>query len=85
MGQKTYYHNLTKGWFNENSYSDAAENSEIGDILKMTFRGNALVFDLLDYYPEIEDDHEHDWAREQFLTAFREIHNTSFIFGDIKS
>ncbi|ROH98268.1 hypothetical protein EGI16_21565 [Chryseobacterium sp. G0240] len=79
MGQKTYYHNLTKGWSNENSYSDAAENSDVGDIIKMTFRGNALLIDLLNYDSEIEDNYEHNWAREQFLRAFKEYHETSFI------
>lgn len=82
MGQNTYYHNLTKGWFNENSYSDAAENSDVGDIIKMTFRGNALVIDLLNYDPEIEDNYEHNWARERFLTVFKEFHEISFIPND---
>ena len=59
MGQKAYYHNLTKNWYNENSYNDAVENSEVGDQIKFTFRGNALVFDLLNEDLEIEDKGEH--------------------------
>ena len=78
MGQKTYYHNLTKGWFNENDYSDAAENSERGDIIKMSFRGNALIFDLQLEDLEIEHKGEHDWARKQFLEKFREVKQVEF-------
>lgn len=43
MGQKAYYHNLTKKWFNKNYYKDAVEYSDKGDIIKMSFRGNALL------------------------------------------
>lgn len=46
MGQIAYWHNLTKGWFNENDYGDAVENSEVGDVIKFSIRGNALMLDL---------------------------------------
>jgi len=78
MGQKTYYHNLTKKWFNKNDYGDAAESSEKGDIIKMSFRGNALIIDLKEVDLEIEDKGEHDWAREQFLNHFKEINGFDF-------
>jgi hypothetical protein len=81
MGQSTYYHNLTKNWFNENDYGDAVENSEVGDIIKMSFRGNALVIDLLKEDLEIESKGEHDWARKQFLDYFKEFHDVDFQNG----
>ena len=79
MGQKTCYHNITKNWFNENDYGDAVENSESGDIIKMSFRGNALVIDLINVDLSIEDKGEHDWARKQFLDYFKEFHGTDFL------
>ena len=78
MSQSTYYHNLTQNWFNENDYGDAAENSEPGDIIKMSFRGNALMIDLLKEDLSIESKGEHDWARKQFLDKFKEYHGIDF-------
>ena len=81
MGQSTYYHNLTKNWFNENDYGDAVENSEVGDVIKMSFRGNALVIDLLNEDLKIEYKGEHDWARKQFLDKFKKFHGVDFLNG----
>jgi hypothetical protein len=81
MGQSTYYHNLTKNWFNENDYADAVENSEVGDVIKMSFRGNALVIDLLKEDLEIESKSQHDFARKQFLDYFKEFHEVDFQNG----
>lgn len=78
MGQKTYYHNLTQGWFNVNSYGDAVESSDNGDIIKMSFRGNALIIDLFKIDLEVEDVGEHDWARNQFLEYFKELNDEEF-------
>lgn len=78
MGQKTYYHNITKNWYNENDYGDAVENSEPGDIIKMSFRGNALVIDLTTVDSFIEETGEYDWARKQFLDYFKEFHGIDF-------
>jgi hypothetical protein len=78
MGQQTYYHNLTKNWFNENDYGDAVENSEKGDIIKMSFRGNALLIDLKEVDLELESEGEHDWARNQFLEYFKEFREEDF-------
>jgi len=78
MGQQTYYHNLTKNWFNENDYGDAVENSDKGDIIKMSFRGNALMIDLKEIDSEIESEGEHDWVRNQFLERFKEFHEEDF-------
>lgn len=73
MGQKTYYHNITKNWYNENDCYTAVENSDVGDVIKFSFRGNALVFDLFVEDPEIENKGEHEWARKQFLDYQKEI------------
>lgn len=78
MGQLIYYHNLTQGWFNENSYSDAAENSNPRDIIKFTIRGSALVFDLLEEDHMIEDHGEYEYARELFLDHFEEFTGYKF-------
>lgn len=78
MSQSTYYHNLTQNWFNENDYVDAAENSDVGDIIKMSFRGNALMIDLIYEDLKIESKGEHDWAREQFFEKFEEFHGQKF-------
>ena len=78
MGQQTYYHNLTKNWFNENDYGDAVENSDKGDIIKMSFRGNALMIDLKEVDLELESKGEHDWARNKFLKYFKEFHEDDF-------
>lgn len=71
---KVYYHNLTKGWFNENDITDAAENSSAHDCIKLSFRGNALMIDLLKEDLEIGEKGEYDWARKEFLEAFQEVH-----------
>lgn len=78
MSQSTYYHNITQNWYNENDYGDAVENSEVGDIIKMSFRGNALVIDLLSEDPKFEYAGEHDWARDQFLDYFKKFHGKEF-------
>lgn len=78
MGQSTYYHNLTKKWFNENDYTAAVENSDPDDIIKMSFRGNALIIDLRNQDLIIETRGEHDWARRQFLDYFRKFHKKDF-------
>lgn len=78
MGSKTFYHNITKGWFNVNDRGDAAEMSEPGDIIKMSFAGNALMFDLIETDLKIELKGEYDWAREEFLKCFREFHEEEF-------
>ena len=78
MSQKTYYHNLTKNWFNENSCTDAVENSDRGDVIKMSFRGSALIIDLKEVDLKIEDKGEYDWARVRFLEYFKEYHEEDF-------
>ena len=78
MGQKTYWHNLTKGFFNENDLSDAVENSSKDDIIKFSVRGNALIFDLRIFLWEIEDEGDNNHRREEFLKYFEEFHCEKF-------
>ena len=76
---KTYYHNLTKGIFNENCLDDAVEGSSIGDVIKMSFRGNALMIDLVKEDLDVENAGEHDWDRQQFIDLFKSYHKKLFI------
>lgn len=78
MSQSVYYHNLTKGWFNENDYVDAVENSDAGDLIKFSIRGSALMFDLLKEDSTIEYSGEYEWARDKFLDYFEEFHGQKF-------
>lgn len=76
MGQIAYYHNLTKGWFNENDFGDAAEQSDKGDDIKFSVRGNAQMFDLKTLEPEDAKDYE--FVKEQFTEHFKEDNNVDF-------
>jgi len=84
MESKTYYHNLTKNWFNKSDYKDAVESSDIGDIIKISFSGNALVIDLIKEDLEIESKGEYAWARKQFLDYFKKFHEVDLIQNKIK-
>lgn len=77
MGQKIYYHNITKGWYNKNDYGDAAEYSDKGDIIKFTARGNAQVFDLETMTPE--DANDYKFAKEQFLDHYKKFTGENFL------
>ena len=79
MGQKTYYHNITKGEYNINDYGDAVELSESTDVIKMSFRGNALMIDLTEFDSNLESEGEYDWARERFFDYFQEFHGKPFM------
>jgi len=79
MSQSVYYHNLTKGWFNENDYGDAVEKSDVGDIIKFSIRGSALIFDLQKEDSTIEYSGEYEYARDKFLDYFKKYHGKQFI------
>lgn len=81
MSQSVYYHNLTKGWFNENDYGDAVENSDAGDVIKFSIRGSALIFDLLKEDSTIEYSGEYEWARDKFVDYFEEFHGQNLQNG----
>lgn len=71
MSQSIYYHNITKDWYNENDYGEAVENSEKGDLIKFSVRGNAQMFDLEKLEPE--DAKDYDYAKEQFCNYYYEF------------
>ena len=76
MGQRTFIHNITKGFYNE-ELGDAVEQSEKGDVIKFSRAGNALVIDLLtldvDYFNDFQ------FVRYEFLEKFKEFHEEDFI------
>jgi len=75
---KVYYHNLTKGWFNENDRNEAAANSEAHDYVKFSIRGNSLMHDVLREDEELESKGEYTWVRNDFFEAFKELHGVEF-------
>lgn len=87
MGQKTYFHNLTKGLFNQNDIDDAVESSEVGDKILFSHRDSgALMYDVKEYNPSIADEnyeschhrHEYDYIRNEFKARFLEFHGVSY-------
>ena len=65
------YHNLTKNRFNETDLEDAVYNSSVGDIIKFTMSGDALIYDL-------KDDKEYPSVRTNFLDLFEEVNEVPF-------
>ena len=76
MAQRTFIHNITKGFYNE-EIGDAVEKSERGDIIKFSRAGNALVIDLL----TLEGDNfkEFQFVKDEFLKLFKDFHEKEFI------
>ncbi|WP_116787649.1 hypothetical protein [Flavobacterium psychrotrophum] len=73
---KIYYHNLTKGIFNENDLGDAVESADPGDVIKFTARGCAIVFDI--NAPAEDEGEEYDYVREDFKRYFDEYHSPDY-------
>lgn len=67
-----FYHNLTKNWFNETDLEDAVYNSSMGDVIKFTFSGSAMIYDL-------KDDREYPSIRTEFLDLFEEVNEIKFL------
>lgn len=76
MAQKTFIHNITKGFYNE-ELGDAVEKSDKGDIIKFSRAGNALVIDLLTL--EGDSFKEFEFVRTEFLERFKDFHEESFV------
>lgn len=76
MSQNIYIHNITKGFYNE-ELSDAVELSEVGDVIKFSIAGSALVIDLI----TLEEDrlNEFEYVKEMFLNRFTQFHEEIFI------
>lgn len=71
-----YFHNITKNWYNLNCLVDAVEESDKGDDIKFTVRGNAQVFDLRTLEPDDAKDYE--YVRREFTEYFKEFHEEEF-------
>jgi len=76
MGQRTFIHNITKGFYNE-ELGDAVEQSEKGDVIKFSRAGNALVIDLLTL--DGDEFKEFQFVKDEFLERFKEFHEENFI------
>jgi len=46
MGQRIYYHNITKNEYNINDFGDAVERADKNDIIKFSERGCAIMYSL---------------------------------------
>jgi len=62
---KYYYHNITKGIFNENCITDAVENSDKNDLIKFSVRGCAIMYDIRTL--EEDDFNEYEYIKEEFF------------------
>lgn len=79
MGQRTFIHNITKGFYNE-EIGDAVEKSEKGDVIKFSRAGNALVIDLLTLETSDADSFkEFQFVKDEFLNRFKEFHEEEFV------
>lgn len=68
-----YYHNITKGWFNENDLEDAIFESSPNDIVKFSERGNALLFDINTEDSDIESTGEYSYVRKEWKDRFLKL------------
>lgn len=80
MGQRYYWHNVTKDIYNENDLTDFVEQSDKGDIIKFTDRGSAIIYDL----KTLKEDqfNEYKYVQKNFLEKFKELNEIDFF--DVK-
>ncbi len=71
-----YYHNITKGWYNEEDMGDAVESSKKGDVIKFSVRGCSVVYDLKTL--EGDDFDEYGWIRRHLCDYFKEFWEEDF-------
>ncbi len=76
MGQRIYYHNITKNEYNINDFGDVVEQSDKDDIIKFSERGCAIMYDIRNKI-EGESD-EFKSVRAHFYEYFREFHEENF-------
>jgi hypothetical protein len=65
-----WFHNITKGIYNESHLDDFIECIDDGDIIKFTENGNALIRDLFEI-TKYEDISEHKNIREEIFKKYR--------------
>lgn len=76
MGQKTYWHNVTKNVWNVNCLVDIVEQSDPYDDIRFSRRGSALVYDLR--YMSDEELEEFEHVRVEFVNWFKNFHEVDF-------
>jgi len=76
MGQRIYYHNITKNEYNINDLQDAVEQADKNDIIKFSERGCAIMFDIRNEMKEEYSDYKE--VRTHFYEYFKEFHEENF-------
>lgn len=64
-----WFHNITKGIYNESDIDDFIECIDDGDIIKFTENGNALVRDLFEI-TKYEDPSDHEDIRKEIFEKY---------------
>ena len=66
-----WFHNITKGIYNESDLGDFVECVDDGDIIKFTENGNALIRDLY-IKTKYESEGDHDNIRNEFFEKLKD-------------
>lgn len=66
MGQSIYWHNITKGEYNQNCIVDATDNYQTGDKIMFSYRGNALMIDLETLSDGEDTWREYEWVKKEW-------------------
>ena len=66
-----WFHNITKGIYNESDLEDFVETVDDGDIIKFTENGNALIRDFHEL-TKYESEGDHDNIRKDFFEKLEE-------------
>ena len=76
MGQRYYWHNISKNIYNENDLGDFVDECEKGDVIKFTDRGSAIIYDL----ETLKEDqfNEYQYVKDNFLEKFKEVNQIDF-------
>lgn len=78
MGERIYWHNVTKQIWNENDLGDFVEgNIDHGDDIRFSIRGNAIIYSL-NQLEQDEDYQEFKWVKDQFIEYFKEFYEEEF-------
>jgi hypothetical protein len=66
---RVYWHNLTRGWFNESELDEFIEIYDPGDVIMFSIAGNALIYSLTNRNDD--EDREFDYVRREFLDTYQ--------------
>ena len=78
MSQKVYFHNVTQGIYNINDLTDAVEMCELGDDIKFSIRGSALMYDLQTLSDGDDVCREYQYIKDNFCKHFLYFHEENF-------